>query len=92
MKVVNHLLVNDDGSAVPFVKTPNVGGEYKPTILVMHFTAGSSAKESINWLANPQAKASAHIVIGKDGKVTQMVPFNRVPWHSGHGTSRMKPS
>jgi N-acetylmuramoyl-L-alanine amidase len=83
MKVVNHLLVNDDGSAVSFVKTPNVGGEYKPTILVMHFTAGSSAKESISWLANAQAKASAHIVIGKDGKVTQMVPFNRVAWHAG---------
>jgi N-acetylmuramoyl-L-alanine amidase len=83
MKVVNHLLVNDDGSPVAFVKTNNIGGEYKPTILIMHYTAGSSARESISWLANPQAKASAHIVIGKDGKVTQMVAFNRVAWHAG---------
>ncbi|HET7462595.1 MAG TPA: N-acetylmuramoyl-L-alanine amidase [Longimicrobium sp.] len=83
MKIVNHLLVNDDGSPVRFVKTPNMGGEFKPTILVMHFTAGSSANESINWLANPEAKASAHIVIGRDGKVTQQVPFNRVAWHAG---------
>lgn len=83
MKIVNHLLVNDDGSPVRFVKTPNMGGELKATILVMHFTAGSSANESINWLANPEAKASAHIVIGRDGKVTQQVPFNRVAWHAG---------
>jgi len=83
MKIVNHLLTNDDGKAVRFVKTPNMGGELKPTLLVMHFTAGSSANESINWLANPEARASAHLVIGRDGKITQQVPFNRVAWHAG---------
>lgn len=88
MKVVNHLLVNDDGSPVRFVKTPNVGRELKATILVMHFTAGSSAQESISWLANPAAKASAHIVIGRDGKVTQMVPFNVIAWHAGQSQWR----
>lgn len=86
MKIRDHLLVADDGAPVPFVGTPNVGGTLKPTWLVMHFTAGSSAKESIRWLANPQAKASAHIVIARDGKVTQMVPFNRVAWHAGKST------
>jgi N-acetylmuramoyl-L-alanine amidase len=83
MKIQNHLLVEDDGTPVPFVRTPNVGGALKPTWLVMHYTAGSSAKESINWMANPQAKASAHIVIARDGRLTQMVPFNRVAWHAG---------
>ncbi|MDB4951712.1 MAG: N-acetylmuramyl-L-alanine amidase, negative regulator of AmpC, AmpD [Gemmatimonadetes bacterium] len=87
MKIVNHLLVHDDGTPYRFVKTPNVGsGELKPRYLVMHFTAGGSAQESIGWLANPAAKASAHIVIAKDGTVTQMVPFNRVAWHAGQST------
>jgi N-acetylmuramoyl-L-alanine amidase len=87
MKIVNHLLVHDDGTPYRFVKTPNVGnGELKPKYLVMHFTAGGSAQESIGWLANPAAKASAHIVIARDGTVTQMVPFNRVAWHAGQST------
>jgi N-acetylmuramoyl-L-alanine amidase len=84
MKIVNHLLVHDDGTPYRFVKTPNVGnGEMKYKYLVMHFTAGGSAQESIGWMANPAAKASAHIVIARDGTITQMVPFNRVAWHAG---------
>jgi N-acetylmuramoyl-L-alanine amidase len=84
MKIQNHLLVHDDGTPYRFVKTPNVGnGEAKFRYLVMHFTAGGSAQESISWLANPAAKASAHIVIARDGTITQMVPFNRVAWHAG---------
>jgi N-acetylmuramoyl-L-alanine amidase len=83
MKIVNHRLVKDDGTAYPFRSTPNQGGVIKPRWLVMHYTAGGSASESIGWLANPDAKASAHIVIGKDGSITQMVDFNRRAWHAG---------
>jgi N-acetylmuramoyl-L-alanine amidase len=32
---------------------------------------------------NPVAKASAHVVIARDGKVTQLVSFDRVAWHAG---------
>jgi len=49
----------------------------------MHFTAGRSAIESVEWLANRKAKASAHVVIGRDGSITQLVPFDRVAWHAG---------
>ena len=52
----------------------------------MHYTAGRSAASSINWLTNADAKASAHLVIGRDGSITQLVPFNRIAWHAG--TSR----
>jgi len=83
MKIVNHRLVRDDGTPYPFRATPNQGGTITPRWLVMHYTAGGSASESINWLANPDAKASAHIVIAKDGSITQMVDFNRRAWHAG---------
>lgn len=83
MKIKNHRLVNDDGTPVRFVKTPNVGGPVDPRYLVMHYTAGRDAAESIAWMANPAAKASAHVVIARDGAVTQMVPFDRVAWHAG---------
>lgn len=86
MKIVNHRLVRDDGTPYPFRSTPNQGGTLNPRWLVMHYTAGGSASESIGWLANPDAKASAHIVIAKDGSITQMVDFNRKAWHAGEST------
>jgi N-acetylmuramoyl-L-alanine amidase len=83
MKIVKHRLVRDDGSPYPFRDTPNKGGTFKPRWLVMHYTAGGSARESITWLADKDSSASAHIVIAKDGTITQMVDFNRRAWHAG---------
>lgn len=79
--VVNHRL-HKDGTPVPFRPTPNVGGALSPKFLVMHFTSGSYAG-AVSWLCNPKAKASAHLVVGEDGEVTQLAPFNRVTWHAG---------
>lgn len=83
MKITNHCLMNDDDTAVPFTPSPNIGGKVEHKYLVMHFTAGRSAQESVDWLASKNAKASAHVVIGRDGSVTQLVPFDRVAWHAG---------
>ena len=83
MKIVKHRLVKDNGTPYPFVSTPNVGGKVEPRYLVMHYTAGRNAKESIDFLATRAAKASAHVVIARDGAITQMVPFDRVAWHAG---------
>ncbi|MDZ7754071.1 MAG: N-acetylmuramoyl-L-alanine amidase [Gammaproteobacteria bacterium] len=82
MRVLRHRL-QMDGNAVPFAQSPNVGGVLEPKYLVIHFTAGSSAQGSINWLRNRAARASAHLVIARNGEVTQLVPFNRVAWHAG---------
>ena len=68
MKIKAHKLYESDGSQVQFKKSPNQSGIIKPRFLVMHYTAGSSATSSVNWLLNPAAKASAHLVIGRDGK------------------------
>ena len=86
MQINNHLLFTDDNQQVPFISTPNQRGEFQNNdlkYLVMHYTAGRSAESSIKWLSNPQSRASAHIVIGRDGSVTQMVPFNKIAWHAG---------
>lgn len=83
MRIEGNLLRKDDGSAMPFVESPNIGGVLSPDYLVMHFTAGRSATSSIEWFRDPQAKASAHLVIARDGSITQMVPFNKVAWHAG---------
>jgi N-acetylmuramoyl-L-alanine amidase len=72
-----------DGENVRFVSTPNQGGKVQPLYLIMHYTAGPTAEGAISWLASPAAKASAHLVIDRDGTVTQMVGFDRVAWHAG---------
>lgn len=83
MRIVRHRLV--DGGPWPVAQRPsrNMGGPCSPDYLVMHYTAGGGAEESIAWLCSPQSKASAHVVIARDGAITQLVPFDRVAWHAG---------
>lgn len=83
MKIENHLLYKDDNTPYPYRSSPNKGGTLEPRYLVMHYTAGPNAAHAINWLVNPQAQASAHLVIARDGSITQLVPFNIKAWHAG---------
>jgi N-acetylmuramoyl-L-alanine amidase len=84
MHIHNHRLAPDPGDpSINYILTPNKGGTLKPRYLIMHYTAGASAKSSIEWLTNRQAKASAHLVIAADGSITQLLPFNVVAWHAG---------
>jgi N-acetylmuramoyl-L-alanine amidase len=88
MQVKRHRLVVDD-EAVELVPTPNVGsGRLAATYLVIHYTAGRSLESSVAWLTNPQAGASAHLVIGRDGRIVQLAPFDRVTWHAGESRWR----
>ncbi len=84
MKIQNHWLEADSGeSGIGRRDTPNKGGIIVPKYLVFHFTAGRSAQSSLDWLCNPEAKSSAHLVVGKDGSITQLAPFNIKTWHAG---------
>jgi N-acetyl-anhydromuramyl-L-alanine amidase AmpD len=77
------------GKAAPFVRTPNQGGRLEPTLIVLHDTAGRLAKSSsVAWFRDPKAKASAHVVVERDGSVTQVVEFDRVAWHAGQSSWR----
>lgn len=84
MKIVNQKLSKTLASeTVTFTATPNKGDEMVPDSIIIHFTAGRSAESSVAWFKDPEAKASAHIVIDREGKITQMVEFNRKAWHAG---------
>lgn len=78
MQISNHKIFGVD-----WVDTPNKSGEIEPKFIVMHYTAGWTASSAINTLKNPSTKASAHVVVDYDGKITQMVPFNIKAWHAG---------
>jgi len=83
MKIRNHRLTRDDGHATAYRASPHAGGTIAPRFLVIHYTAGSSAAGTIAWFQSPASRVSAHLVIARDGTVTQMVPFNREAWHAG---------
>jgi N-acetylmuramoyl-L-alanine amidase len=90
--VAGHRLHNGDAPA-PWRVTPNLGGTIRPEIIVLHETASRlDSAGSISWLCNPAAKASAHLVIGRDGIVTQLAPFNRSTWHAGKSSYKGRPN
>lgn len=68
---------------VHFVNTPNKGGEIKPRYLIIHWSASGNLAGTIAHFRNPKSKVSAHLLVDRDGKMVQMVPFNRRAWHCG---------
>ena len=80
MRIRDHLL---EGNNIDRRDTPNIGGPIEPRYLVYHFTAGRNAKSAVSWLCNRRAKASAHLVVARDGGITQLAPFNIKNWHAG---------
>lgn len=73
MKIVNHLLCLENGAPCAFAQSPNHGRAITPRYLVIHFTASHSAKVAIDWLINPEARASAHVVLARDGNYLQRI-------------------
>ncbi len=87
MKIQDHQLVpENDEENIRFEKTPNQSGPFNdnlPDTVIIHYTGGNSIESSVNWLKNPKANASAHVVVGKTGEIVQMVPLNIIAWHAG---------
>ena len=83
MKIIDHRLCKNDGTPYSYQESPNIGQAIEPKYLLMHYTVSSSVDSTINILMNKNVKASAHLVIGREGDVIQLVPFNRAAWHAG---------
>jgi len=86
MKISNNTLYGNDGKQVAFIQSPNKDGNLVPQYLIMHYTESTSAASTISWFQEPSSKVSAHLLIGRDGTITQFVRFNVVAWHAGEST------
>lgn len=51
--------------------------------IVIHYTASMGIEGTISWFKNPIAQVSAHYVIGRDGRVVQMVRDEDTAYHAG---------
>lgn len=58
------------------------------TAIVIHYTGSLNIEGTISWFKDLESKVSAHYVIGRDGRLVQMVPDNRVAWHAGRSFMR----
>lgn len=83
MYIAGHLLMADGEFPLLQRPSPNRGEPITADYLVMHYTAAGGLKSAVDWLCNPLARASAHLVIGRDGTVVQLVPFDSKAWHAG---------
>lgn len=81
---VRNKRMHEGRKQVPLRETPNKGGAFAPEGIVLHDTAGAlNRHSSVNWLLNPQARASAHFVVELDGEVTQLAALDQCCWHCG---------
>jgi len=83
MNIQNQKLTGDK---VSFSASPNHGARFAnglPDTVVIHFTAGASLESSVRTLSTPGSSASAHVVLGRDGTIVQLVPFDVIAWHAG---------
>ena len=84
-EIRNHLLYRD-GVQVPNRKTvrKSSGSLPKNPDLVMHYTVGENFDSMVNALTLPGAGGgAAHLVIGREGEVTQIETFKHRLWHAG---------
>ncbi|MGE5386109.1 MAG: N-acetylmuramoyl-L-alanine amidase [Betaproteobacteria bacterium] len=68
--------------AVNWRPSPNFD-ERRPNFIIIHQTTSDSAEHALKTLTDPQRKVSAHYLIGRDGKVFQLVDERQRAWHAG---------
>lgn len=73
------------GKAVPFSPSPNHAPRPRgvtPDVIVLHSTA-CAFRVAKRWLCDPASEVSAHFLVGRDGRIEQLVPLEQVAWHAG---------
>lgn len=76
--------------SVEWIPSPNFSERAKVPLdtIVVHYTASSNIEGVIDWFKRTSSKVSAHYVIGKDGRIVQMVDDSKKAWHAGKHNSR----
>lgn len=82
--------------AAPIVRFPgalwlpisrNYGGLRSSTRGVVLHVAASEAKSLRGWFNNPDARASSHLYVRRDGTIEQYVSMDHTAWTSGSGSA-----
>lgn len=72
-----------------FVASPNCDDRPAGAVvncIVVHATVEPTTEGTMNIFLDPAKKVSAHFVVGRDGRVVQMVRVEQRAWHAGPST------
>ena len=72
------------GSALTdeWIPSPNHGPR-RPTMVVLHYTTNNDTETALRTLTHPEREVSAHYLVGRDGRIVQLVDEARRAWHAG---------
>ena len=84
MKIISNRLVLENDRPAKFEASPN-HGEYlsEKIFIVMHYSSDPDFPTTISRFLDDRSQMSAHVLIGRQGEVTQFVPFDTAAWHAG---------
>lgn len=61
-------------------------GERRPSLVVLHHTSDDTLEEALATLTDPRREVSAHYLVGRDGRLVQLVDERARAWHAGEGS------
>lgn len=73
-------------SGVDFIPSPNQNGRTAAatvTAVVVHATVTPTTEATVDWFLTQRSQVSAHYVVGRDGRIVQMVDDTARAWHAG---------
>lgn len=72
------------GPGIPTVwrASPNFD-ERRPNLVILHHTSDDTVEEAMVTLTSPLRKVSAHYLVGRDGRIFQLVDERARAWHAG---------
>jgi N-acetylmuramoyl-L-alanine amidase len=72
--------IGEEGAT--WIPSPNFE-ERRPNFIIIHHTTDHSNEEALRTLTSPVLGVSAHYLIGRDGKLVQLVDERQRAWHAG---------
>jgi len=65
-----------------YVPSPNFDAR-RPNLVVLHHTSSATLNAALKTLTSPARQVSAHYLIGRDGRIVQLVDERQRAWHAG---------
>ncbi|MCG8672230.1 MAG: N-acetylmuramoyl-L-alanine amidase [Pseudomonadales bacterium] len=81
--IAHHRLLSDHVQHESIEKHSGQFARGLPDTVVLHFSGTGTLQSAINTMLDPEVKASVHLIIGRNGNVVQLLPFDRIAWHAG---------
>ena len=85
---VHNSVLFDGPAPVGLVPSANLSPGNRPRLVVLHYSVSGTAGPALNWLRRSRSGVSAHLLIDRDGRITQLVPFDYKAWHAGRSRWR----